>query len=75
MLRITFSSVLRTTIGLLLVLNVFFTCSTQAGEPWKFIVVGDSRGKDDRREHRSARPVGRTDIQERRRFCAVRPEI
>ena len=46
MLRITFSSVLRTTIGLLLVLNVFFTCSTQAGEPWKFIVVGDSRGKD-----------------------------
>lgn len=39
--------VLRTTIVLLLVLTVCWAFSVQAGEPWKFVVVADSRGKND----------------------------
>jgi hypothetical protein len=36
----------RTAIGLLLILTILCVISAQAGEPWKFIVCGDSRGRD-----------------------------
>jgi Calcineurin-like phosphoesterase len=40
------SLVLRTAIGLLLIAIILCAFSARAGEPWKFIVCGDSRGKD-----------------------------
>jgi len=40
------SSLFRTAIGLSLILTVLCVFSAQDGEPWKFIVCGDSRGKD-----------------------------
>ncbi|HEY4759272.1 MAG TPA: metallophosphoesterase [Thermoguttaceae bacterium] len=44
MLRVNSPWIVRIAVVFLLVLTVCWDFSAQAGEPWKFIVVGDSRG-------------------------------